>query len=402
MVYSDKQKRVLREADARWNILHGAVRSGKSFISSDLLVKRVHQQPRGNCLMVGKTEGTLTRNVIHPLQDRWGSKYISDISGSSGSRELRIFGRKFYVIGANDERSVKKLQGMGLIYAYGDEITTWPQSFFEMLKSRLDKKGAKFDGSCNPEGPFHWLKTGVLENEEMNRKEWHFTLDDGKDFLDPDFISELKKEYVGVWYKRYIDGLWVMAEGVIYDMWRDETNVIDELDFNPVKYYCSLDYGTNNPFVAGLFGVKGNQARLIKEYYYASNKQGRQKTDAEYSKDLANFLDGYNVRNIYIDPSATSFNAQLRADGFSNVRNANNAVVDGIKTVSKKISDGSYKVLSSCQNTIKEKSTYVWDNRAQQRGEDKPLKENDHCCDMERYFLHTQFGRMKVGAAKAF
>ena len=412
-MYSEKQADVLLNADARWNILHGAVRSGKTFVTSDLLAKRVKEQPDGACMLIGKTERTIQRNILDPLRTRFGSKYVSQLFGAG---ECRIFGRKFYVVGANDERAVTKIQGGGLIYAYGDEITTWPESFFKMLQSRLDKKQAKFDGTCNPEGLYHWLKTDILDKREtLNLKEWHFILDDGQPFLDPEFIAALKVEYTGVWYQRYVLGLWVMAEGIIYDMFSNEKCVIDKLDIVPDKYYISVDYGTNNPCVFGMYGVKKKQIRKLAEYHWDSTKRGRQKTDPEYSKDLAKFIQGYfdsikdeerekelnKITEIFLDPSAASMRVQLITDGFSQVRKAKNDVLPGIKTVGKKLNDGSYKILACCKESIKEKFTYVWDSRAQKRGEDKPLKENDHCSDEERYMVHTLFGGLEVSAGKA-
>ena len=390
MNYSPKQADVLLNANARWNILHGAVRSGKTFITSDLLAKRVKEQPPGPALIIGKTERTIQRNVLDPMRERFGERYVTRIYGSG---ECDIFGRKFYVAGANDERSVTKIQGLGLSYAYGDEVTTWPQSFFEMLKSRLDKKDSRFDGTANPEGPYHWLKTDVIDQEEkMNLKHWRFTLDDGASFLAPEFIEALKAEYTGVWYQRYVLGLWVMAEGIIYDMFTEDKCVIDKLDLDPekVRYGVSIDYGTSNPCVFGLYAVQGKQVRKVKECHYDSRKMGRQKTDPEYSKDLAGFIDGYDVKVIYLDPSATSFRVQLMQDGFHQVRKAKNAVLPGIKTVSKKLADGSYKILRCCRETIKEKATYVWDQNAQNKGEDKPLKENDHCVTGDTKVVTTQ------------
>src|SRR3989339_640528 len=225
-IYSPKQANVLLNANSRWNILHGAVRSGKTHISYDLILKRIIELPDGPRWLIGKTERTLKRNVLDPMRERYGSKYVSNIYGTG---ECKIFGKRFYVAGANDERSVQKIQGAGMVYAYGDEITTWPRSFFEMLKSRLDKPNAKFDGTCNPEGPYHWLKTDVIDKKGvLDVKDFHFELDDGKYFLSPEFIENLKKEYTGVWYKRYIQGLWVLAEGAIYDMWDDVIHVIDK------------------------------------------------------------------------------------------------------------------------------------------------------------------------------
>jgi len=388
---SPKQIKVLKEATSRWNVLSGAVRSGKTFASYFLLPYRVKNQGHGNFMLVGKTERTLRRNVIDPLRELFGEGNISNIYGDG---LVDLFGRKAYVVGANDERAVTKIQGIGLVYCLGDEVTTWPESFFQMLKSRLDKPGAKFDGTCNPESPYHWFKE-FLDSESLDIKHWHFRLDDNP-FLDPHFVESLKQEYTGLWYKRYIEGLWVMAEGVIYDMWDEDKHVIDEPPVEPTGHYISIDYGTGNPTAFGLYGVRGSMAWKEKEYFYDHSKHGKQKTDAEYSEDLKKFLDDIKPKAIIVDPSALSFKTQLKKDGFSNVKDADNSVIDGIRTQATMLQQGRYFIMRNCRETIREYSGYVWDVKAQGRGEDKPLKQNDHTKDEERYFLHTIFGKQKA------
>jgi PBSX family phage terminase large subunit len=384
--YSPKQAEILLQADARWNLMSGAVRSGKTHITFDLMPVRVAEQGAGDFLLIGKTERTLKRNVLNPMRKRFGQGNVSEVFGDG---EIKLFGRHAYIVGANDERAVTKIQGMGIVYGYGDEVPTWPESFFQMLKSRLSEPGAKFDGTCNPEGPYHWLKEFI--DNTANLKHWHFHIDDNP-FLDADFVEALKNEYTGLWYKRYIEGLWVLAEGVIYDMWDEEKHVIDDCP-DATHYYISIDYGTGNPTAIGLYGVSGNTGWKIKEYYYDHTKYGRQKTDAEYSQDLATFLGDIRPRQIIVDPSALSFKTQLKKDGFSNIKDADNSVIDGIRTQATMLQTGRYKVHRSCKETIREYSGYVWDSKAQSKGEDKPMKQNDHTKDEERYFLHTIFGK---------
>ena len=396
--FSQKQIQVLSNAYARWNILSGAVRSGKTFASYFLIPLRIKYQHPGNFLIIGKTERTLKRNILDPMRKLFGQRAVSQVYGDG---LVDILGKTFYVAGANDERAVTKIQGMGLVYAYGDEIATWPEAFFQMLKSRLDEPGAKFDGTTNPESPYHWLKA-FLDTEELNLNHWHFRLDDNP-FLDPDFVESLKQEYTGLWYKRYIEGLWVMAEGVIYDMWDEDKHVIGKRPFEPTHHYVSIDYGTGNPTAFGLYGVNGNTAWKEREYYYDHTQHGKQKTDAEFSQDLKTFLGDTHPRAIIVDPSALSFKTQLKKDGFSNVKDADNSVIDGIRTQATMLQQGRYFVMKDCKETIREYPGYVWDAKAQERGEDKPLKQNDHTKDEERYFLHTIFGKSnKFVAVKGF
>lgn len=392
-------------ATGRYNILDGAVRSGKTFISYDLILKRVLTLPPGPRWLIGKTERTLQRNVLDPMRERFGTAQVSDIYGAG---LVKLFGRKFYVAGANDARAISKIRGSGMQYAYGDEVASWDYSFFKMLQSRLDRPGAIFDGTCNPEGPYHWLKQEIIDNKKINCKHFHFRLDDAEGFLDPQFIQDLKNEYVGVWYKRLIEGLWVLAEGVIYDMWDDSVHVIDRLgqipafadipenEIHPEYWAASIDAATSSVCTFGLYGVRGLISWQEKEYYYNAVKSGRQKTDEEYSRDFAQFVNGYDVRNIYVDPAASSLRAALKAAGFVQVRSANNEVLAGIQTCSRRLANKEHFVRRCCTETIREKASYVWDKKHQDKGEDVPRKQDDHCSDRDRYFQHSIFGRSRL------
>lgn len=387
--YSDKQLQVLRNADARWNILSGAVRSGKSFVSLDLLLLRLADMPPGNRLLIGKTERTLQRNVLDPLRARFGAAYVSRPRDPG---VVDIFGQPFYLAGANDSKSVTKIQGMGLVYAYGDEVTTWAPEVFKMLQSRLDKKGARFDGTCNPEGPYHWFKRDFLDKSGLNMKHFHFTIDDNP-FLAPEFVAALKQEYSGVWYDRYIRGLWVAAEGAIFDMFDEHRHVSDQR-LPGAQKAISCDYGTVNPCVFQLIEDDGHRIHVPREYYHDSREKLRQKTDEEYADDLGRFLQenglrAWDIEGVYVDPSAKSFIVTLQKRGY-NVMRVNNDVADGIRTVGTLLHQGRLTIDPSCTKTREGFTSYVWDEKAQERGEDKPLKENDHTMDSLRYYCHTK------------
>ncbi|RKL63029.1 PBSX family phage terminase large subunit [Thermoanaerobacteraceae bacterium SP2] len=389
--FSKKQLDSILQSTARLNIWEGSVRSGKTIASIVRWLEYIKTGPPGDLLMVGKTERTLKRNILDVIESIVGTK---NFKYNRGLGEVYIFGRKVYIAGANDERAEGKIRGMTLAGAYGDELTLWPESFFKMLLSRLSVPGAKLFGTTNPDSPYHWLKIEYIDNEELNIKVFHFELDDNPN-LDPQYVELLKKEYTGLWYKRFILGLWVLAEGIVYDMFDESKHVITEIP-ECERYWVAIDYGTNNPTVFLLQGQKGNAYYTLKEYHYDSSKVGRQKTDAEYSKDLKEFIGDKHITNIVVDPSAASFIAQLRKDGFFNVRKANNEVLDGIRYVSTLLSNKKYFIHESCKNLIKEKASYVWDPKAQQKGEDKPLKQNDHCSDAERYGLFTNRYDLRV------
>ena len=395
--FTPKQKDVLLNARSRWNFLVGAVRSGKTFALNALTTVRLRNNPGTPRAIIGKTETTIKRNVLQPMQEQLPDGAVSDIY--KRERLVDIFGVPHYVIGANNDLAIDKIKGISLQYAYGDEITTWPEGFFEMLKSRLDKKGAKFDGSTNPEGPNHWFKTSMLDRDDLDTYYKHFVLDDNT-FLDDEFVEQLKNEYSGVWYARYIEGKWVKAEGLVYDNFSEDDHVVSELPDKFKKFWIGIDYGTVNPTHFNLLGLsKDNELYLIDEWRHSGDESGRSKTDAEYSQALQAFIarqqdrfKNFVAEWVFIDPSAKSFIEQLNRDGTSRLAPADNSVLDGIRKVSTLIGADKLKIHKSCENTIDEFHAYSWDEKAEERGEDKPIKSDDHSLDSLRYVINS-FGK---------
>lgn len=383
-----KQLDSILDSTARINIWQGSVSSGKTISSLIRWIEFCNNGAKGNLLMVGKTERTLKRNVIDVLSE------ILDGSGSfitrTGSGEIQIGNRTIYIVGANDERAEAKIRGLTLAGAYGDEVTLWSESFFNMLLSRLRVPNAQLFLTTNPDSPNHWLKKKFLDREtELDIKNFAFELNDNHT-LDQKYVAALKAEYAppsSLWYRRFINGEWVMAEGAVFDCFDREENIVQELP-KMKEYYVGIDYGTTNPLAALLIGEGvDDQLYVIKEYYYDSKAGQKQLSDAEYSRELLKFLDGYDVRKIFVDPSAASFITQLWRDNHLGVTKANNNVQDGIRIVYNLIGSRKLKIHSSCNKLIEELESYVWDVKQQERGEDKPLKRNDHAVDALRYVM---------------
>lgn len=394
---SGKQLASIVESDARLNLWHGSVRSGKTVASVIRWLDYVRQAPPGDLLMTGKTQTTLKRNVLLPMSELMGCDYTEGLS----TKQISILGRRVYVEGANDERSMGKIQGMTLAGHYGDEITLWPESYWKMSLSRISVEGAKFFGTMNPEGPYHYIKQDYIDRQdELDIKTFHLTISDNP-HLSPAYVESLKKEYTGLWRRRYIDGLWVKAEGAIYDMFEDNpgqsgshTVSKDNVDYsNIIRYWVGVDYGTVNPTVFLLLGQhKDGTIYVLKEYRWDSKRQGRQKTDSQYASDFKRWIGKINYSNVYIDPSAVSFALELRNQGVKRVHKADNTVLDGIRNVSTLLSNGLLKIVKEeCPGLIKEMSGYVWDEKAAERGEDKPMKVDDHGPDALRYPVRMIF-----------
>ncbi|WP_113705380.1 PBSX family phage terminase large subunit [Nonomuraea lactucae] len=404
---SPKQERSIAESDARLNIWWGAIRSGKTIASLLRWVIFVANAPRGGSLViVGKTADTIARNVFDVLTDPAIMGPIAKrITYTRGAPTAVILGRKVEIISSNDARAENRLRGMTAAGAYVDEATLIERPFWDMLLSRLSVKGAKLFASTNPDSPSHWLKKDFLDRaHELDLKSWHFRLDDNHS-LDPAYVKALKSEYSGLWYKRFIVGLWVMAEGAIFDQFDEERHVVTELPLMEKWLATGVDYGTVNPFSAILVGVstpdlKGHRRiYLASELRYDSRVERRQLTDAEYSQRLTDWLDnipnphGPGTRGVrpdwlLVDPSAASFITQLYRDGHRPVQ-GDNSVLDGIRTMSNLIAADHLRVHASCTGFLDEVASYAWDEKKAERGEDAPVKMDDHSLDAARYALHT-------------
>lgn len=389
MNQSQKQLKSIAESTARLNIWQGAVRSGKTYSSIFRFLQAVRHGVQGDAMIIGVSRESIQRNIISEL-----CKFVGCSEPSSKTNEMKMFGRKIHLIGASDERAVSKIQGSTLAFAYVDEITRIPAPFFRMLLSRLSITGSQLFGTCNPEGPKHWLKKDFLDREkDLNLRTWRFTLDDNPS-LSEEYKKNLKAEYFGQssWYKRFILGEWAVAQGLVYDSFDDDN--LFEGEYESPSFYCvGIDYGTTNPTAAVLCAIspkKWPQIRVVEEYYYDSKKAERCKTDSELADDIVKFTSNHSLEAIYLDPAAASFKAELRSRDLP-VIDALNDVIPGIRTVHKFLAHKNIVINKTCKNLIEEMQTYSWDESAANKGIDRPRKENDHISDSLRYCVFSTF-----------
>ena len=384
MKMSKKQREFWNNANSRWNIKEGATRSGKTYLDYYWLARRITKtRGEGLIVLIGNTRSTLERNILTPMRSIWGDRAVGRIKGS-GSVEL--FGKECFALGADRASQKDKLQGTGIEYCYGDEVTTWNKEVFEMLKSRLDKPHSCFDGTCNPDGPNHWLLEFMQSGADIYRQS--YTIYDNP-FLSHDFVANLEKEYSGsVYYDRYILGKWTRAEGLVYPMFSKERHLFETAPAG--DYYISIDYGTVNPTSMGLWSVSGGVGYRIKEYYHDSRKTGRQLTDEEYYEKLKKLADGYPVQYVIVDPSAASFITLIKRKGELSVMKAKNSVTDGIRYTAGLINCDRIKIHPDCRDSIREFGEYSWDESSMS---DTVIKENDHAMDDIRYFCTTVMKR---------
>ncbi|GGJ55740.1 PBSX family phage terminase large subunit [Glutamicibacter ardleyensis] len=426
-VMSDRQITAVANAEGRVNIYEGAIRSGKTFASIlRWLAFVITAPPNGQLIMIGKNKDSIFRNVFEPIESEPALNMVAQhVHYRQGSPTARIFGRRVHVVGANDQKAESKIRGMTVGGAYVDEVTVLPVEFFKQLLGRMSVDGAKLFGTTNPDSPSHWLKTEYLDKIDhpdpevklIGWKRFHFTIDDNPSLSD-DYKNSLRREYTGLWFRRFILGLWVSAEGAIYDMWdaaqfnrdrpKDGGHLVQWEDLPEMEdLLCvGLDYGTTNPTSAILLGM-GIDGRLyaIDEYRHVSKDGEIRLTDKQLSERLISWIgkkhlpdstperprdDGFlEPRFLIIDPSAASLQTQLLVDGVTNVEHAENDVTYGIRKVASLMSQKLLLVSSLCHGLISELPGYSWDPDEQLKGRDKPLKTADHSCDAIRYAVAT-------------
>lgn len=404
--FSRKQKLVLTwwaEGSPMANkdaiICDGAVRAGKTLIMSLSFVVWAMSDFNGqNFGMAGKTISSFKRNVWFTLSVMLRARGYK-IRKVPEINDAFIISRNgvensFYIFGGKDERSQDLVQGFTAAGFFFDEVALMPESFVNQAVARCSVDGSKLWFNCNPDGPFHWFKVKWIDQlKDKNAFRIHFLMDDNPS-LSAKVIAMYKRRFSGIFYDRFILGLWVMAEGVIYSMFRKEF-VVSEVPKNVTitHKWIGVDYGQSNATVFLLIGLgSDDKLYIMDEYYHSGRTSDIQKSPAKYSTDyfkwkIKNGVDGVPVNRIatYVDPSAKGFIAQLHEDGERQIRQADNEVLRGIELVSSLLDAGMIRVLSRCTNTINEFSTYRWDPKAQERGEDTPIKQNDHCMDALRY-----------------
>lgn len=388
MPISQKQKQIMAFPFTDYDCLiaDGAIRSGKtvfmilSFI--DDAMRRYNNQRFGIC---GKTVDSTVKNIIMPyLSLTYSRKY--NIRWRRADKTMTVSDGEneniFEIFGGKDEASFMLIQGRTLAGVLFDEVALQPRSFVEQACARCSVDGSKMWFNCNPESPQHWFyKEWICDLKRHNAIRLRFQLEDNPS-LSTKIIERYKNQYTGVFYNRYIRGEWCIAEGLVYEFGED--NIVDEIPTGG-EYYISIDYGTQNPFSAGLWCVLGDKATRIKEYYYNGRAKGVQRTDEEYCDDIEELAKGYDIRKVVVDPSASSFITALRKRGFY-IRKANNDVLDGIRKTAVYLKNGNVKIHRSCVDSIAEFGLYRWNDKATS---DTVMKENDHAMDDIRYFCNT-------------
>ena len=391
---SPKQAKILSFPYSKYDALicDGAVRSGKTSIMMWAFVRWAMENFSGQRFGVcGRTVDSCTKNIIVPFTAMSLAKERSLIRWRRGDKVMEVrrgsVTNYFEVFGGKDEASYTLIQGRTLAGVLLDEVVLMPRSFVEQALTRCSVDGAKLWFSCNPGSPQHWFYLEwIKRHKERNALYLHFEMTDNPG-LSEKTLERYQNMFTGVFYDRYIRGLWVLAEGLVYDF--GEENIVDDVPESG-EYYISCDYGTLNPFSAGLWCWDGKTATRIREYYYSGREEHRNKTDEEYYTELEKLVGELPVISVIVDPSAASFIEVIKRHGKFKVRKAVNDVLPGIATTARYLRSGALKIHRSCKDAIREFGLYRWDEKST---EDRPIKENDHAMDDTRYFAMTVLRR---------
>lgn len=371
-------------------VCDGSVRSGKTMSMSIGFILWSGRNFNGeNFAFCGKTIDSLKRNVVTPLQ-KWlegVAKLKINLSKNYMDITFNSHTNRYYMFGGKDESSYQLIQGITLAGVLFDEVALMPRSFVEQALARCSVTGSKFWFNCNPDSSEHWFfKEWVDDNSDVanqkNRLHLHFTMQDNYS-LAKSMIERYERMYTGVFYDRYIKGLWVLADGLVYPMFKDDYILEDYTPSPDATFYVSCDYGILNPTSMGLWALEPDKAVRLKEYYWDGRKH-QPRTDEEHYQALLELVDDYDIQAVIVDPSASSFIECIRRHQKFSVKKANNSVVDGIRNTSTLIANVKLFVCKDCKDLLRELKLYCWDSKSI---EDKVIKENDHACDDMRYFV---------------
>jgi len=394
--FSPKQRRVLtwwrpgspdRERSAI--LCDGAVRSGKTLCTGlSFFCWAMSSFQNRSFALCGRTAGAVRRNLLTELEPILrGMGFRLAWRASENKLTVRLGGREnaFYLFGGKDESSAALIQGITLAGALLDEAALMPRSFVEQAAARCSVEGSRLWFSCNPESPAHWFyREWVRKAEEKNILRISFTMDDNPG-LSPQVRARYERMFQGTFYRRFVLGEWVAAEGLVYDFF-DESFLQEAPEEELEDWTVSCDYGTVNPTSMGLWGRRGDVWYRVKEFYHDAREERRQKTDEEYAEDLAALAGGRRIRAVVLDPSAASFRETLLRRGWRVVK-ADNEVLSGIRLTARMLKEGKLVICRGCENAVREFSLYRWEER--EDGQDRVRKEFDHAMDEIRYFAAT-------------
>lgn len=397
-----RQMEFILDSTKKINIAHGSVRSGKTVATLFRFMQAVENCPDSQIWMIGHSSSTIYHNAVRLLMEANTpnnplSIFQPFLTWHPGKAELKFRNKTISTVGAKDEGAIGAIQGKTFSLAYCDEITLYPESIIDMIHTRLSNPHSKLFCSCNPSHPTHKIKQWIdkaIAGDPLYY-ELKFVLDDNP-YVDEEYKRMVRESLSGLFYKRNYLGMWCLAEGAIFDFFDRKLHVVKRPPRAAEYWIAGIDYGISNNFACVLIGINTGHAAqepdicrwIEKEFVWDEDKRGRTATNFELANCVSEFLEPYAIRGVYIDPSAASFKSELRKKGMT-IIDADNDVENGIGFMTSEMAQGNLYVCQECHVTIDEIQKYVWDKKKSEKGEDAPIKKDDHCLDAIRYATYT-------------
>jgi PBSX family phage terminase large subunit len=405
---SDKAYDFFINSNAFINIAHGSVRSSKTITASMRFIQYIMTSPHKKFLITGRTRDTIKRNVIDDMLMMLEGEI--DYTYHQFDGVLKIGENTVYIVGLSDEGATSRVQGLTVGGWYGDELAVCPESAVKMCISRCSLPDSKIFWTLNPDTPYHYLYKEYITNDELKEKGivkvWHFNLDDNI-HLTEEYKDNLKELYSAseVQYKRYILGLWVIAEGIIYTGFNTKDNVFREVPERIDEINISSDYGVSHATVFSVIGIQynetGNKYYLLEESYHSGDESGIYQTDSERVEDILRLQNKYNPRTLFLSHDASSLMVECQKDSRITMELIKYSpdVYEDINTINNLFKQNRFLIHESCVNTIQQLQTYAWNAKAAARGKEEPLKLDDDCVDAFRGGICGVMKRKTASAA---
>lgn len=381
-------------------IADGSIRSGKTLSMSLSFVLWAMTRYNGeNFGMAGKTIGSFRRNVLKPLKKMLKSRGYS--VEDKRSENLVTISKDdtendFYIFGGKDESSQDLIQGITLAGMLFDEVALMPQSFVNQATGRCSVDGSKYWFNCNPDNPQHFFYTDwVKQNKEKSLLYLHFTMDDNLS-LSEKVKERYKRMYTGVFYKRFILGLWVVAEGLCFEQFANEptkwTKDEAEKDINFIS--IGVDFGgTNSKTTFVATAIHGNFERIgvIKNYKLdgAKGTIDANRLNTEFVRFVKELQKEYKapIRYAFCDCAETylitGIKKAVKSAGLGLVvgDSEKGTIIDRIVCTNTLLNTDRVYFLRSCTQTINALRSAMWDEKAAEKGIDK--RKDDFTTDID-------------------
>lgn len=385
--------------DSWFNVAEGGKRGGKNVITTMAFCTILEKHPSKLHLIAGVSLATAMLNIL----DCDGFGVMNYFEGRCRLGEYKnrdclyvgtSVGEKIILVSGGGKKGDNRyIKGNTYGTAYITEANECHPDFIKEIFDRtLSSPNRKIFHDLNPKSTAHWYYENVLNfhsekqaaNPSYGYNYGHFTIADNMSVSDEQLKTVLNTyDKNSAWYRRDILGERCDMEGLVYPSF---DNVVKTEERKYSLYNVSMDYGIQNPTAMLLWGLCEGVWYVVREYYHSGRDTNEQKTDEQYYNELCKLCGDLPIDYIYIDPSASSFITLVRQKGKYYVRKADNDVIEGIQHTASVLLDKKIMINDCCKNTIREFSLYSWDSDS---GEDRAIKENDHCMDALRYFVQT-------------